>query len=513
MTGQDERMSQNPTSFVLNGVPVSLEGLDHNTTLLNFIRANGLTGTKEGCNEGDCGACTVAILVPNSSGNLEYQAVNSCLMLAGMAVGLEVWTAEGIGQPEVLHAVQNAMSSAGGSQCGYCTPGFVMSMFAQNYSGNLEFDEAALVGNLCRCTGYRPIREAAHALPKPSENDPFFERLKTSSVSKSAFTLNGFHRPDNLSEALHLLETLPDAHVIAGGTDMALEITTAFKRFENLISLETIPEFLTINQTDTHLEIGAGVPLSRLEKEIHVPLLDELWTWFASRQIRNRATLGGNLGTASPIGDAPVVLLALEAELVLVSRNGERIVPLSSYFVGYRKTLLRTHELIKTIRIPNGNLGNARTPSSDSQARHLLPQGEGQNIKPKVKVVGISLLLQAGEGLGMRVALQAMYKIAKRGHDDISTVMAAFHLELQDNTIIKARLAFGGVAATPVRALETEKMLIGQVWNRITLEQAKKILSLEFQPITDARASASYRSRIIPNLLEKFWLENAGVNA
>ena len=480
MTGQDERMSQNSTSFVLNGNPVSLEGLDHNTTLLNFIRATGLTGTKEGCAEGDCGACTVALLTPNSSGKPEYQAVNSCLMLAGMAVGLEVWTAEGIGQPETLHAVQTAMASAGGSQCGYCTPGFIMSLFAQNYAGNLEFDEAALVGNLCRCTGYRPIREAAHALPKPSQNDAFFERIKTSSVSKSAFVWNGFHRPETLAEVLHLLETLPNARVIAGGTDMALEITTAFKRFENLISLEGISELQAIVQTESHLEIGAGVPLSRLETELrgHVPLFDELWTWFASRQIRNRATLGGNLGTASPIGDAPVVLLALEAELVLVSRNEERIVPLSCYFVGYRKTLLRTCELIKTIRIPIGNLGTI----DGVEARRVSP-------------------------------LQAMYKIAKRGHDDISTVMAAFHLELENGIISKARLGFGGVAATPVRALETEKMLIGQIWNRTTLEKAKKVLSLEFKPISDFRASASYRSRIIPNLLEKFWLENAEVNA
>jgi xanthine dehydrogenase small subunit len=481
-------MSQHPPSLVLNGNCVSLEGLDHNTTLLNFIRATGLTGTKEGCAEGDCGACTVAVLTPDPSGKPVYQAVNSCLMLADMAVGLEVWTAEGIGQPEVLHAVQSAMSSAGGSQCGYCTPGFVMSMFAQHYSGVSKFDESALVGNLCRCTGYRPIREAAQGLEQPSQNDPFLTRLKTSSVGKPAFESGGFHRPDNLREALRLLKTLPNARVIAGGTDMTLEITTAFKRFENLVSLESIPQLLEIKRTDTHLEIGAGVPLSRLETELHVPLLNELWTWFASRQIRNRATLGGNLGTASPIGDAPVVLLALEAQLVLVSSDdasdagaiSERVVPLSSYFVGYRKTLLEPFELIKTIRIPLENIG----------ASHASPIHDG-SLKP----------------------IQAMYKIAKRGHDDISTVMAAFHLELDDDTIIRARLAFGGVAATPVRALETEKILEGNRWNRATLERAKKLLALEFKPISDARASAEYRLRIIPNLLEKFWLENAEVMA
>jgi xanthine dehydrogenase iron-sulfur cluster and FAD-binding subunit A len=426
-------------------------------------------------------------------------------MLAGMAVGLEVWTVEGIGQPEALHAVQEAMSSAGGSQCGYCTPGFIMSMFAQNYANNLEFDEAALVGNLCRCTGYRPIREAAHALPKPTGNDAFLERQKTSSISKPAFSLNGFHRPDNLPKALHLLETLPNVRVIAGGTDMALEITTQFKKFENLISLEFCPELLEIVQTETHLAIGAGVPLSRLETELHVPLLNELWTWFASRQIRNRATLGGNLGTASPIGDAPVVLLALEAELVLVSSRGERTVPLSNYFLGYRKTLLEESELIKTIRIPLENIGVGNPVG----ARRVSPlQGHVPKQNEPVGAHG-----HAPEGHAPKQQLQAMYKIAKRGHDDISTVMAAFHLEIENNTITKARLAFGGVAAIPVRALETEKMLEGQVWNRATLEKAKKILALEFKPISDARASASYRARIIPNLLEKFWLDNAGVNA
>jgi xanthine dehydrogenase small subunit len=483
MTGQD----QTGANFSLNGVSVSLEGVDHNTTLLNFIRNSGLTGTKEGCAEGDCGACTVAVLTPDANGKPMYQAVNSCLMLAGMAVGLEVWTAEGIGQPEALHAVQDAMSSAGGSQCGYCTPGFVMSMFSENYAGNTQFDEAALVGNLCRCTGYRPIREAAHALSKPSANDPFFERLNTSSVSKSAFSVNGFHRPGSLNQALNLLETLPNARAIAGGTDMALEITTAFKKFENLISLESIPELLEIRESQGFLEIGAGVPLSRLETELHVPLLNELWTWFASRQIRNRATLGGNLGTASPIGDAPVVLLALGAELVLVSSRGERTVPLSSYFLGYRKTMLEPFELIKTIRIPLENVGVGNPVG----ARHASPL-QGQASKQQ---------------------LQAMYKIAKRGHDDISTVMATFHLETENNLVTKARLAFGGVAAIPIRALETEQVLIGQPWNRVTLERAKKVLALEFQPISDARASASYRARIIPNLLEKFWLENAGVNA
>ena len=459
-------MTDRTISLTLNGQPVSLEGVHGNTTLLNFVRAQGLTGSKEGCAEGDCGACTVAVLEPQADGRGQYRAVNACLMLAAMAAGLEVWTADGIGEPDAMHAVQSALAGAGGSQCGYCTPGFVMSLFAeqhrQAHDGD-SFDEASLVGNLCRCTGYRPIRDAGNTLRAPESGDPFLERARSARLEKHTLAMEGFYRPTTLEGLFGLMEAHPEARLVAGGTDLALEITTQFRRIETLISLEAIPELQVIREDAGTLEIGAAVPLTRLETELRgkLPLLDELWPWFASRQIRNRATLGGNLGTASPIGDAPVVLLALEAEVSLVGRHGERRVPLADYFTGYRQTRLERGEVIGAVRVP---LAAPRR--------------------------------------------QAAYKVAKRGHDDISSVMAAFALHQNGDTITRARLAFGGVAATPARARQTEATLEGQPWNRATLERAKAVLATEFQPISDFRASKAYRERIIVNLLEKFWLEH-----
>jgi xanthine dehydrogenase small subunit len=463
--------------FRLNGHDVRLEGLPFETTLLQFIRMHGLTATKEGCAEGDCGACTVAILEPSPDGRNRYRAVNSCLMLAPMAAGLEVWTAEGLADGELLHPAQQEMASRGGSQCGFCTPGFVMSLFTEFYrEGRVQddgqgdgFDESALVGNLCRCTGYRPIRDVANAMPRPAPDDPFIERARKAKAVRHTLVYDGFYRPSTIEGAVSLLAAMDQARVIAGGTDMALEVTTGFKRLGPVVSVDTIPELHIVIDTPETLEIGAAVPLSRIENEYGgiVPLLDELWPWFASRQIRNRATLGGNLGTASPIGDASVVLLALEADVVLFGTHGERTVPMASFFTSYRQTALEHGELIKAVRI-----AKRRPP-------------------------------------GTLRRFEAAYKIAKRGHDDISTVMAAFVVHIgEDNRVLRARLAYGGVAATPRRALETERVLEGQIWNREVINQAKAVLRTEFQPITDFRASRAYRERVVVNLLEKFFLEH-----
>jgi xanthine dehydrogenase small subunit len=444
-------------SFVLNKREVRVPEGHHNTTLLNFVRQHA-TATKEGCAEGDCGACTVAVLEGGA-----FKAINSCLVLLPSVAGLEVWTADGIGSSSQLHPVQTAMASAGGSQCGYCTPGFVMSLFAEYHrEARVEFQEDCLTGNLCRCTGYRPIREAGASLELPAKDDAF-EQRKSVKHEQLRLEYAGFHRPISLKEALELRAAHPEARLIAGGTDVALEITTAFKALPQLISLEAVPELLQWREVGGWLEIGASVTFSKIETDLsdQLPLLGELMPWFASRQIRNRATLGGNLGTASPIGDAPVVLLALAAELVLISVRGQRTVPLKDYFVGYRQTLLEPDEIIQTIRVP----------------------------------------------LQLQPALRRLYKIAKRGYDDISSVMAAFHCELNNGLIETVRLAYGGVAAIPTRAYNTEAELIGQPWTRATLERAKSALSLEFKPISDARASAAYRQKIIVNLLEKFWLD------
>jgi xanthine dehydrogenase small subunit len=459
-----------PLEFSVNGKMVRMGRVDPNLTVLNYLRDADLCGTKEGCAEGDCGACTVVVLEPDSSGKPQFSAVNSCLMLLPMAHGLELWTAEGIGSPTAQHPVQLELGERGGSQCGYCTPGFVMSLFAEYYRPNrTEAQEDALVGNLCRCTGYRPIREALHALEQPQQNDVFLKHLAHSKVQKKPLESAQFMRPVTLEGALDALEQNPDARFIAGGTDLALERTTAFKDLGVLISLEAIPELLEVNRLTNHFEVGAGVTLSRLEGELQgfFPVLEQLWPWFASRQIRNRATLGGNLGSASPIGDANVVLLALEAEVVLVRAGSSglerRTLPLSQYFLSYRKTALERGEIIEKIVLPHQSWTH-----------------------------------------------QAAYKVAKRGHDDISSVLGAFALELNPSgTVQKARLAYGGVAAIPARAMQTETFLEGKTWNRNTLEGAKKVLEGEFTPLSDFRASKEYRSRIVVNLLEKFFLEQS----
>ncbi len=465
-------MSEKQTiEFGLNGKNVSVPA-NTNQTLLNAVRQLGWCGTKEGCAEGDCGACTVAVLK-----NGEYQAVNSCLMLAAQAQDLEVWTAEGIGNSENLHAVQIEMANRGGSQCGYCTPGFVMSMFCEyeRKRGSANLDEHALVGNLCRCTGYRPIREAMQALNNVPKQNIFFERHASETPSTRAeLALPNFYRPDSLQAALTHLAQHPETRIIAGGTDMTLELTTGFKDLGALMSLEIVPELQALRETETHFEIGAAVSLSRLAEEWlgKILLLDQLIPWFASLQIRNRATLGGNIATASPIGDGPPALLALDASVVLASSTekgtiGRREIPLQDFFLAYRKTALQPGEIIASIRVPKRHSSHPR--------------------------------------------FEQIYKIAKRGHDDISSVLAAFVLELSHNNVVThLRLAYGGVAAMPARAKQTETFLLGKTWEATNILAAQNILAQEFTPITDLRASKEYREKIIVNLLQKFFLKTLG---
>ncbi len=441
----------------LNGQPRRVGAGQHNTTLLHWIRGFS-SGTKEGCAEGDCGACTVAVLEDG-----HYKAINSCIALLPSLAGLEVWTAEGIAA-QGLHPAQTALAAAGGSQCGYCTPGFVMSLFCEYHQPT--GDETCFSGNLCRCTGYRPIRDALQSL-EPADPTNTFELRKQSAPQKTMLEYSGFSRPTSLVAALQEKAARPKAQFIAGGTDLTLQITTVFKSLPDLISLEAVPELREIAETDEFFEIGAAVPLSNLEQEFRhkIPLFKELFPWFASRQIRHKATLGGNLGTASPIGDAPVVLLALDASLCLSSLDGEREIALKDYFLGYRKTALESNELIRCIRIPKAQ------------------------------------------------RIQKMYKVAKRGYDDISSVMGAFAFQLERGKITSVRLAYGGVAAIPVRAYQTENALLGQPFTRASINAAQEILAQEFQPISDFRASAQYRQKIIINLLEKFFIESVSSRA
>ena len=457
--------------FQLNGKSVQLDSVSPNVTLLEWLRANNLTGSKEGCAEGDCGACSVAIVDTNARGERCYSSINSCLVPLVLMAGRDIITVEGVARGK-LHPVQQAMVDNHGSQCGYCTPGFIMSMFEgyyrQDMKSGVQLNEQ-LCGNLCRCTGYRAIRDAmADAIKQRSASDPFQKQLQNSqdklqSVGYSSGEEN-FLRPTSLKKLFAAMAKYPEARLIAGATELGLDITKRFHQFPTLISVEAIPELTAISCTAEKWEIGAAVTLTRIDEMLgkEFPEIADMLHLFGSRQIRNRATMGGNLATASPIGDSAPILLALGGWVVLASASGERVLPIDEFFVAYRKTALQPGEILKTIVLP-----------------------------------------RISEGVVVR---KKFYKVSKRREMDISTVAGCFSVQLDDSEAIShARLAFGGVSAMPVRARKTEQALIGKKWNGKTIADALPILAREFTPISDVRGSASYRQRLITDLLQKFF--------
>jgi len=465
--------------FILNGRSVRVTNVSPNTTLLEYLRANGLTGSKEGCAEGDCGACSVAMIERDADGKPAWRAVNSCLMPVCLVAGRELVTVEGVGCSAKMHPVQGKIVKHFGSQCGYCTPGFICSLFEGFYRDDLHTQDDLddqLSGNLCRCTGYRAIRDAAiDAFAERAINngdDPFVNRLtKRESRLDSTeyeFASEQFLRPTSLTELLHLRNANADSRLIAGATELGLDITKRFRKFPTLISTEAVAELKELKRTDTEWHIGASVTLTNIEDKLgeEYPALGDMLRVFGSRQIRNRATMGGNLVTASPIGDSAPVLLALDAKVVLASQSGERVLPIDQFFVAYRQTALRPGEVLKTIIIPRG----ASQP-----------------------------------GLTRKCS---WFKVSKRREMDISTVAACFTADLDGDGVLRhIRLAFGGVAAMPMRASKTESALLGRVWAKETIQDVQSVLATEFTPISDVRGTAEYRSGLITGLLEKFYLE------
>jgi xanthine dehydrogenase molybdopterin binding subunit/xanthine dehydrogenase small subunit len=460
--------------FRLNGKNVRVDSVSPNITLLEWLRSTGLTGSKEGCAEGDCGACSVAIVDRDARGKRCYRAINSCLVPLPLMAGRDIISVEGVACPK-MHPVQKAMVENFGSQCGYCTPGFIMSLFEGYYRKDLknaaQLDEQ-LCGNLCRCTGYRPIRDAAvDALAQRNRPDAFDAQLKSARAKLKAAKYNFagelFLRPTSLDKLFRALTEHPEARLIAGATDLGLEITKRFQKFPTLISIEAVAELNEISSTETEWRIGAATTLTKLDDLLgaEFPVIREMLSVFGSRQIRNRATLGGNLVTASPIGDSAPVLLALEVSVVLASAAGERVLPLDEFFVAYRKTALQPGEVLKSIIIP----------------------------RPRAGIETV----------------QQFYKVSKRREMDISTVAACFAVAVDDTgTITKARLAYGGVAALPVRARATETALVGKLWGDSTCEEVLPVLQNEFTPISDVRGSANYRRQMIASLLRKFFSED-----
>ncbi|MEM7602267.1 MAG: FAD binding domain-containing protein, partial [Verrucomicrobiota bacterium] len=435
--------------FSVNGHTVDLSGADPHLTLLNLLREKGFTGSKMGCNEGDCGACTVLLLEEDSP----PRSINSCLALVGSLVGRSVITAEGLDPEGELHPVQKAMIDQNGSQCGYCTPGFVCSM-AEATARGVQKDPAEvadqLCGNLCRCTGYRPIREAMEM----SSDGELPERFDLPSVS-----LPDYHRPQSVAEALALRGSYPEAPFIAGATELAVLINKRHERYSAFISLEEVSELQTISSTDTDWQIGAAAVLTDVAEALmgEYPALHDMLRRFASRQIRHRATLGGNLVTASPIGDSAPVLLALDAQLTLQG-SAERVVAIKDFFTGYRETVMHPGELLTKITLPRSLPGQTR-----------------------------------------------FYKVSKRREMDISTVAAAIRIATDQKGIItEARLAYGGVAATPTRANQTEAALIGLPLAEAASSAILNTLASEFAPLDDLRGSSDYRNALITDLFLKY---------
>ena len=464
-----ERSTVSRFSFTVNGARVEVRDFPPDTTLLDWLRATGRVGTKCGCNEGDCGACTVVLLDPGLAGPPQWRALNSCIALLPMFADREILTVEGVARGSELHPVQRCMVKHYGSQCGYCTPGFIMSLFEGYYRADCHTPAKIadqLCGNLCRCTGYRPIRDAAlEAFRQRTGDDPFAARLQKAPSPPRELSYETacetYRQPISLPELLHLRDAYPEAVLVAGATEIGVLVNKRYFRFPRLISTFGVEELRVISRTDDLWQIGAAATLTEIEEALggELPSFAKMLRLFASRQIRTRATLGGNLATASPIGDSAPVLLSLDASVVLASVEGERTVPLSEFFTGYRRTVLRSNEILKTI---------------------LIPRAKGRRVE--------------------------FYKVSKRLELDISTVSAAFAIEVDAHQVVThARLAFGGVAATSAQQGGGRRSSC--CWGgrcRRRVRDVAEELARAFTPIDDVRGSAEFRLEVVVNLWLKF---------
>ncbi len=468
--------------FLLNQTLRTEHTLDPNLTVLNYLREHlHKSGTKEGCASGDCGACTVVVgeLHTNDQGleRVRYRSLNSCLTFVSALHGKQLISVEDLKHKGQLHSVQRAMVDCHGSQCGFCTPGFVMSLFAlqKNSTGQPDSHQAheALAGNLCRCTGYRPILAAAEQACGAQQHDQFdayqdetITLLKSISPTQTGELNSGDKRcllPLTISDLAELYESQPQARLLAGGTDLALEVTQFHRPLPVMIYVGNVAEMKLIERFDDRLEIGAAVSLTDAYGTLKAeyPDFGELLQRFASLQIRNQGTLGGNIGNASPIGDSPPLLIALGAQLVLRKGQSRRTLAIEDYFIDYRVTARQEGEFIEKIIIPRAD------------ASHSF----------------------------------RAYKISKRLDDDISAVCAAFNLRIDNGVVSGARVAFGGMAAISKRANACEAALLGADWNSITIERACTALATDFTPLSDFRASKEYRLLSAQNLLRKYFIE------
>jgi xanthine dehydrogenase small subunit len=475
-------LQASPLRFWHRGEVLNLGNVPPDRTLLDLLREDlRLTATKEGCGSGDCGACTV-VVGEAIDGHLQYHAINSCIKPAHAIDGLALWTAADLSATNgELHPAQQAMLECHGSQCGFCTPGFVMSMFAlyqRSVAQGLRVDShtahQALSGNLCRCTGYRPIVQAACQMQAQWGHKvieaPIVAKLQSLAVSNGENT--NYLMPTDLPALLQARAQHPKAQLIAGATDVGLWLTQGLRRMPQIIDLSRVDCLRHVKTYPMHMAIGAAVNLQNAFEALSAdrPSIAAFGERFAGWPVRQSGTMGGNVANGSPIGDSMPLLLALGAQVVLMAWRKGRIVhrhvPLDHFYTGYRQSVLVEDEVLCWIVVP----------------------------RP-----------QSGEWLGA-------YKVSKRMEDDISAVSLCVQLHFQNERITAVRLGAGGVAATPVRAVHTEAALIGQPWNEDTLQRAQATIQQEFSPMSDLRASADYRRQLLAQLLHRAWLESTGHN-
>jgi xanthine dehydrogenase small subunit len=466
-------MNTTKLSFMLNGNIHHLHDVKPTRTLLELLREDlAHTSSKEGCGEGDCGACTVVTGELQQDNTLSYKAINACIRLAHSIDGMAIWTASGIKDKEGnLHPVQQAMVDNHGSQCGFCTPGFVMSLFAlyQNkvcHENPVTVEDAknAISGNLCRCTGYRPIVDAALSLAKYPKS--------TIDEKHIIETLKPLQRKHDLKTFLQIRAEHPEAQIVAGCTDVGLWITKMHQDFPAILDTTKVPELLQYSEDQNTMHIGAGVSLQQafellVEKR---PVLQHFVERFAGLPIRNSGTLGGNLANGSPIGDSMPLLIALGTSITLEHWDGKAIqsrsLPLEDFYLDYRKNVLQAQEVLTKIHIP-------------------LPK---------------------------KTEFLRAYKVSKRFEDDISAVCLCIQIHLDSEQVVQdIRIGAGGVAAIPARARETENICIGKPWGETLVQAAQQSLTDSFSPISDMRASKEYRQVVLHKLLQRFWLESQGM--
>ncbi len=448
-------------TFLLNGDPVIASDISPTTTLLDWLReGRGLKGTKEGCNEGDCGACTV--MVTDAEG---ARAVNACILFLPQLHGKAVRTVEGIAGPDgALHPVQQAMVDLHGSQCGFCTPGFVVSMACAHLNGRTDHDDV-LAGNLCRCTGYAPIVRAAEAAASEPVPDWMTEDL--SKLGELAAPEGDMALPRSSDDLAQWYAAHPDATLVGGATDVGLWVTKALRDLKELAFLNGVADLKYVDIGEDAVEIGAVTSLTDVGAamaDLH-PSFAEMIRRYGSTQVRNAATIGGNIANGSPIGDSPPALIALGATLHLRKGDARRSLPLEEFFIEYGKQDRAKGEFVEAVSFP-------RQPDR-----------------------------------------LRCYKLSKRFDQDISAVCGCFNITVEDGMVTAARIAFGGMAGTPKRAAAVEAAITGKPWTQDTVDAAADAWAQDYSPLSDMRASAAYRLETARNMLTRYFLEDTGAGA